>query len=204
MHSLFHALLVMPGCQGECECECVRLISEPCFFSSDSIWQTGPCDHRVYLTVSLSLFFLSLYCSSPVRPAETANRVPALYRQSNQRPTSLKPTSTSCRLSLHVSPNVPASSSPRSTVYRSVWDKLDPQMYKNVSIWQSWVFHLQCLLRSYDMKSCWETRKHIHSSRSIFNEVIVHDNKGQRVIFSGVTSCLCVCFSLHVCVCRSW
>ena len=83
---------------------------------------TPPCDPSVCLTVSylsLFVFFFFLYCSSLVHPAETANLVPALYRQSNQRPTSLKPTSTSCRLSWHVSPNVPASSSPRSTVYRS-------------------------------------------------------------------------------------
>lgn len=68
-----------------------------------------------------------IFLPSPVHPVEMANQVPALYRQSNQRPTSLKPTSTSCRLSWHVNPNVPASSSPRSTVYRSVAGQVTPQ-----------------------------------------------------------------------------
>lgn len=59
-------------------------------------------NHVIALFIScsphLSLSFVPC-CSSLVRPVETANRAPALYRQSNQRPTSLKPTSTSCRLS---------------------------------------------------------------------------------------------------------
>jgi len=77
------------------------------------------------LSHSLHLFSC---CPLPlVHPVEMANRAPALYRQSNQRPTSSKLTSTSCRLSWHVSPNVPASSSPRSTVYRSVTGQVRPQ-----------------------------------------------------------------------------
>lgn len=57
LHSLFHARLVKPGCQAECEC--VRLISEPCFSSGDSGWQTGSCDHCVYFKVSVASFFFS-------------------------------------------------------------------------------------------------------------------------------------------------
>lgn len=53
LHSRFHALLVMPGCQGECVG--ADFWTLPLF--SGSGWQTGPCDHCVYLTVAPSLFF---------------------------------------------------------------------------------------------------------------------------------------------------
>lgn len=121
--SLFHARLVMPGRRRRCK----RV--EPHFPVA------APADrleHVITVFISLLLHFPSLpvhvcVLSNPPNPAplpahpvETANRAPALYRQSNPRPTSSRPTSTSCRSSWHVSPNVPASSSPPSTVYRSV------------------------------------------------------------------------------------
>lgn len=117
--SLFHARLVMPGRRMRCK----RV--EP-HFSVDA--PADRLEHVITVFISLLLHFSSLpvhVCvlspaPLPAHPAETANRAPALYRQSNPRPTSSRPTSTSCRLSWHVSPNVPASSSPPSTVYRSV------------------------------------------------------------------------------------
>lgn len=94
----FHALLVMPECPGECECVSGWFLNPASFL----VTLLDRLNHVIALFIScsphLSLSFVPC-CSSLVRPAETANRAPALYRQSNQRPTSLKPTSTSCRLS---------------------------------------------------------------------------------------------------------
>lgn len=127
--SLFHALLVMPGHRRRCK----RV--GPHFSTAAP---AARLEHVITVFISLLLRFLSsCVCvvtpppllptpslPPPAHPAETANRAPALYRQSNPRPTSSRPTSTSCRSSWHVSPNVPASSSPPSTVYRSVLQHL--------------------------------------------------------------------------------
>lgn len=137
-------------------------------------------DPVITVFVSYSpLSFLSL--PYIVRPVETANLVPALYRQSNQRPTSSKPTSTSCRLSWHVSPNVPALSSPRSTVYRSVAGQVGlqtPQM-------TTWVF-------LYDVRNC---NNNMMASRSYF--------QASQNVFVCVYVYLRACLHMYP-TCRSW
>lgn len=88
-----------------------------CLFSHALFVMPGR-DWTVWALCSPRIIFPFVF--SPAQPAATVNQAPALYRQSNLRRTLSKPTSTSCPLSWHVNPNVPASSSPRWTVYRSV------------------------------------------------------------------------------------
>lgn len=174
--SLFHALLDMPGCQGEWEC--VRLISEHCFFSSDSIWQSGPCDRCFYLTVSNSFSVLFLPSPPSGDGKSGSSTLPPIKSKTNfiEADKYFLPFELACQ----------------SKCPRIVITSLD---CLQVSGKTSWTAVPQMFERFYIAVHCME-------GFSFAKKCC--DSKVKQVTFSGFKSCPCMCVCMHVCICRSW